>query len=75
MQLFVYSRTVLDDAGTLSRYEYNGSFGVLDVDCASLDDATPEQMEGWAKMMDCFYDVIFVDHRHNARQYTMEGYQ
>lgn len=67
----VYSRTVIDDAGTLSRYEYNGSFGTFD----DIETATDETKEGWAKMMDCFFDVLFVHDGRVIVPYIMALYR
>lgn len=66
----VYSRTVIDDAGTLSRYEYNGSFQFR----GDLEAAGKELYEAWAVMMDCFYDVLFIRDGVVVVPYRMEGY-
>lgn len=67
----VYSRTVLDDGRTWSRYEYNGSFHYA----ADLDIMTEQEMEGYAKCFDCFYQVLFVRDGAYALPYTMQDYR
>lgn len=69
-QIKIYSRTVIDDEGTLSRYEYNGSL-TLDRDIEELNDTSKQQI---AKAFDCFYDVLFVDDRNTIVPFRMEGY-
>jgi hypothetical protein len=69
-QIKIYSRTVIDDAGTLSRYEYNGSL-TLDRDIEKLNATSKQQI---AVAFDCFYDVLFVDDRNTIIPFRMEGY-
>jgi len=57
-----YSRTTSeDDASKLTRYEYNGSFqaNVYDIDRA-FNAQDRDTLLGWSKMMDCFFDCIFI---------------
>ena len=67
----VYSRTILDDAGTYSRYEYNGSYGFF----GNIEEASNEQKEEIAKAMDCFFDVLFIVEGAFAVPYTMADYR
>lgn len=61
-----YSRTTSeDDASKLTRFEYNGSFRASEADCGFAFNCGHETygrsiLMGWAKMMDCFYDVLFI---------------
>lgn len=52
----VYSRAVIDDSGTLSRYEYNGSFTYT----GNLDEMSEADKQGHARAFDTFFDVLFI---------------
>lgn len=67
----VYSRTIIDDAGTYSRYEYNGSFTYT----PDLEAMTDNDKEGYARAFDCFFDVLFIKDGVAAIQYTMKDYR
>lgn len=61
-----YSRTTSeDDASKMTRYEYNGSFQANEDDISwafnhGHQRVGLEILHGWSKMMDCFYDVVFI---------------
>lgn len=57
-----YSRTTSeDDASKLTRFEYNGSFYASETDIShAFNNRDRPILLSWSKMMDCFYDVLFV---------------
>ncbi len=59
MQIKVYSRPGVGDECDMGRLEYNGSFSV-EGDDRALTDIPANTFEGWAKMMDCFQECVFV---------------
>jgi hypothetical protein len=60
MRIEVYSRPGIGDDCDMGRYEYNGSFSAGDAYSTADDVLTPNSFEGWARMMDCFQEVLFV---------------
>ena len=56
----VWSRTMIDDAGNMSGWEYEGSFGVSPL-LQQWIEANSATMLVWSRMMDCFYQVRFVN--------------
>jgi len=56
-----YSRTTSeDDANKMTRFEYNGSFQANEMDCARAFNHDKQTLLAWHKMMDCFYDALFI---------------
>lgn len=56
-----YSRCILDDGNTLSRYEYNGSFQANEMDIhRAFNEHDIDVLYSWSKMMDCFFDALFI---------------
>lgn len=64
-----WSRTTIDDNGTKSGWEYNGSFGANPFAWSLRDRKT---LLAWSKMMDCFYQVMFVCDETNEADYLDE---
>ena len=59
MQVKVYSRPGVGNECDQGRFEYNGSFWA-DVGAQTIEHLPVETYERWARMLDCFQEVLFV---------------
>lgn len=57
-----YSRTTSEeDDSKMTRFEYNGSFQASELDIhLAFNQHDKNTLLAWSKMMDCFYECLFI---------------